>query len=167
MKCYLVETGWGWIGLTYTTLGLHTLILPQNSHEAVLQQFPQKFAAPFPDGDSRFFCLVDWLQRYFRGEKITFTSSVDWSPYTDFQRRVLTMVQTIPFGETRSYQWVALWIGQPRAVRAVGQAVGANRTPVVIPCHRVIKKNGKLGGFSSGLGYKQKLLKLENPLKEV
>ena len=80
---------------------------------------------------------------------------------TKFQQKVWRALLKIPYGETRSYQWVASQIGNPKAVRAVGQAVGKNPLPVIIPCHRVIHSNGTLGGFSLGIKIKKLLLKME------
>ncbi len=80
---------------------------------------------------------------------------------TKFQKQVYAVVKTIPSGEVRSYSWVAEKIGNPKAARAVGQALKRNRLPIVIPCHRVIKKSGELGGFSGGLDLKHELLKIE------
>ena len=80
---------------------------------------------------------------------------------TPFQKKVWKAIATIPYGETRSYKWIAQKIGHPKAVRAVGQACGANPFPFIIPCHRVVASNGKIGGFSLGLKLKRRLLKLE------
>ncbi len=81
--------------------------------------------------------------------------------YTPFQRKVWNAVKAIPYGETRSYKWVAKKIGNPKAARAVGQALKRNPLLIIIPCHRVICSDGKLGGFSQGLKKKRELLKLE------
>ena len=89
---------------------------------------------------------------------------MDCTSGTSFQKNVWKTLQKIPYGEVRSYQWVAKAIGNPKAVRAVGQACGANPLPLFIPCHRVVNASGKLGGFSSGLGWKRKLLQLEGLL---
>lgn len=86
---------------------------------------------------------------------------IDLSRYTPFQRKVWEVVKTIPHGETRSYKWVAEKLGNPRAVRAVGQALKKNPLPGVIPCHRVIRSDGSLGGFSRGLKKKRELLRSE------
>lgn len=86
---------------------------------------------------------------------------VDLRRGSPFQRQVWQALHKVPFGETRSYLQVAASIGKPSAARAVGQACGRNPIPVIIPCHRVLASNGKLGGFSSGLQVKQKLLELE------
>jgi methylated-DNA-[protein]-cysteine S-methyltransferase len=84
---------------------------------------------------------------------------------TPFQRKVLRVVRTIPYGETRSYKWVARKIGRPKAARAVGQALKKNPYLVIIPCHRVIRSNGKLGSYSKGTQKKRKLLKIEGTIK--
>ena len=79
-----------------------------------------------------------------------------------FEWDVWHCAKTIPFGETRSYGWIARKIGNPGAARAVGRALGANPWPLIIPCHRVIRSDGTIGGFSSGLKWKRYLLKYEN-----
>lgn len=86
---------------------------------------------------------------------------IDISCGTPFQQKVWRALRTIPKGQTRSYAWVAKKIGKPKAVRAVANACGANPYPVVIPCHRVIRSDGSLGGFSGGLKLKRKLLARE------
>ena len=83
---------------------------------------------------------------------------------TDFQRRVWKEISKIPFGETRTYKDLATAIGKPNSSRAVANACGKNPYPVIIPCHRVIRSDGKLGGYSGvgGVKKKKELLKLEN-----
>lgn len=98
---------------------------------------------------------------YFSGKLKKFTLKVDLGQGTSFQQRVWGKLKAIPFGETRSYQWLATKICQPKAYRAVGNANGKNPTPIIIPCHRVIQKNGSLGGFTGGTHLKKYLLELE------
>jgi O-6-methylguanine DNA methyltransferase len=86
---------------------------------------------------------------------------LDWSSGTDFQQKVWSALQRIPTGKTRSYGEIARVIGKPQAVRAVGGACGANPIPVLVPCHRVLAANGKIGGFSGGLDWKRTLLARE------
>jgi len=101
------------------------------------------------------------LRRYFAGERVDFSGyDVDWSQYTAFERAVLETTRSIPYGETRTYGEIAAAIGRPGAARAVGQALGKNRTCIVVPCHRVVAVNG-LGGFTGGLHWKRDLLELE------
>jgi len=101
------------------------------------------------------------LERFFRGEEVDFDVPFDLGQLGGFTRRVLLEVKTIPFGSVRSYREIGRRLGYPMAARAVGQAVGKNPIPIVIPCHRVIKSDGKLGGFSMGLSLKERLLALE------
>ena len=78
-----------------------------------------------------------------------------------FQKSVLRAIVDIPRGEVRSYQWVAARIGKPKAARAVGNALNANPYPIVVPCHRIIKSDGTIGGYASGVCKKRRLLKRE------
>lgn len=103
------------------------------------------------------------LQEYFGGKRQTFTLPL--APVgTVFQKKVWAALQTIPFGETRSYGQIAEHIGHPTAVRAVGGANGRNPISIIVPCHRVIGANGKLTGFAGGLKTKAYLLNLEKQL---
>lgn len=102
------------------------------------------------------------LSRYFAGEPLEFSAvpiQVDCG--TEFQKQVWDTIQRIPYGKVRSYKWIAEQVGRPKAVRAVGSAVGANPVSILNPCHRVIRSNGALGGYGGGLGRKRLLLALE------
>jgi O-6-methylguanine DNA methyltransferase len=102
------------------------------------------------------------LADYFGGLRSYFTVPVDLSPIAPFQRAVLDAAQDIPFGDVRSYSWIAETIGSPKAVRAVGTALGRNPVPIVIPCHRVLRSDGALGGYAFGLDMKRRFLELEH-----
>lgn len=101
------------------------------------------------------------LQRYFAGRCQRFDVPVDLQRLTPFQRRVLGATRRIPSGHVVSYGEIARRIGQPKASRAVGQALGRNPIPIVIPCHRVISGDGGLGGYTGGLHIKRRLLAIE------
>ena len=104
------------------------------------------------------------LARYFSGESVDFGRyDVDLSGYTEFEREVYAATRRIPPGEVRTYGDIARVIGKPGASRAVGNALGKNPACIVIPCHRVVASNG-LGGFTGGLEWKKKLLRLEGSL---
>jgi O-6-methylguanine DNA methyltransferase len=103
---------------------------------------------------------VQELQRYFAGEKLTFSCPLDLQG-TAFQVSVWQALRDIPYGETRSYAEIAQVTGRPSAVRAVGAANGANPIAVIVPCHRVIGSNGTLTGYGGGLSTKSWLLSLE------
>ena len=102
------------------------------------------------------------LDQYFAGESFSDSEipvQVDWG--TRFQNNVWDTIRQIPHGEVRSYRWIAEQIGKPKAVRAVGTAVGANAVSIFIPCHRVIRSDGTLGGYGGGIERKRQLLALE------
>ena len=101
------------------------------------------------------------LHEYFQGKRAFFSVPVDLSETPDFQRRVLEAARRIPFGEVRPYAWVAQRIGHPRAVRAVGTALGRNPVPFIVPCHRVLQSGGGIGGYLFGSETKSGLLALE------
>lgn len=100
------------------------------------------------------------LKEYFDGERQDFTILLDLHG-TEFQKNVWKTLCTIPYGETTYYSDIAAKIENPKAVRAVGTAIGANPLPIVIPCHRVIGKDGSLTGYSGGLDMKKQLLDIE------
>lgn len=100
------------------------------------------------------------LREYFAGQRRQFSVPLVY-PGSAFQRSVWELLQAIPYGQTRSYEALALDLGQRTATRAVGTANGQNRLALFIPCHRVVNKNGRLGGYAGGLWRKQILLDLE------
>jgi O-6-methylguanine DNA methyltransferase len=101
------------------------------------------------------------LPDYFNGCQVRFKVPLDLSIGTQFQRKVWRKVKEIPYGELRSYKWVARSIGRAHASRAVGNAVGRNPVAPIVPCHRVVCSDGSLGGYSSGIAIKKRLLNLE------
>ena len=102
------------------------------------------------------------LREYFRGERRSFELPLQLEGATPFQKRVWELLRRIPYGQVRSYKWVAGRLGMPQAPRAVGMANRCNPLPIVIPCHRVIRADGRLGGYSGGgEPIKQALLQLE------
>lgn len=103
------------------------------------------------------------LREYLSGKRNAFTIPIDWSIFRPFQREALQAVFRIPYGETSTYHDIAVEMGRPNASRAVGRANATNPMPIVIPCHRVIGRDGKLHGYGGGEGLKTKewLLKME------
>jgi len=104
------------------------------------------------------------LSEYFEKKRSQFSYCADVEGYTDFQKSVLKAAARIPYGEVRSYGWLAQQAGSPKAARAAGQVMAANPVPIIIPCHRVIASSGKLCGFAGGLralDLKKRLLDLE------
>jgi methylated-DNA-[protein]-cysteine S-methyltransferase len=107
---------------------------------------------------------ADQLTEYFRGERTSFSLPID-AGGTSFQQSVWQALGEVPFGSKVSYTDIAAYIGKPEAVRAVGTAIGANPVLIVVPCHRVVGKNGALTGFREGLDMKRRLLDLEMAAK--
>lgn len=106
--------------------------------------------------------FTDELAAYFQGSSAGFSSQkIKFLTGTDFERQVWSALNEIPFGETRTYKWLAQKIGSPSAARAVGRALSKNPIPVVVPCHRVIESDGSIGGYSSGTDIKRRLLDME------
>jgi methylated-DNA-[protein]-cysteine S-methyltransferase len=101
------------------------------------------------------------LDDYFAGRRRGFDLTLDWGLVSDFGRRVLGQTARIPFGSVATYGDVAREIGSPGAARATGNALGSNPMPIVVPCHRVVRGGGKIGGYTGGLERKQLLLTLE------
>lgn len=154
------KTDMGWVGIKSSAKGLLGITLPQRSAQEAFQLLGD--SANYATQSSHLFAdLMERLRSYFGGQMVTFADHIDFSGATPFQREVWETTRLIPYGETRSYHWVAEQIGKPKAMRAVGQALGKNPLPVVVPCHRVLASDGKLGGFSGGVEVKRQLLSLE------
>ncbi len=160
LKYFIFNTDMGWVGILASAKGLLSTTLPQRSaqeaHQLLGDSINQAIWLPHLFDD-----LVERLKIYFSGRKTTFPDELDLSRATIFQREVWEITRLIPYGETRSYTWVAEQIKQPGAVRAVGQALSRNPLPIIVPCHRVLTINGKLGGYSGGVEMKRYLLWLE------
>lgn len=124
------------------------------SFQSDTKNLPIKSSEPFSN-------IIKQLKEYFSGKRKKFNVSLDLSCGTPFQQKVWKTLLEIPYGETESYKWVAKQIKKPKATRAVGNANGKNPIPIIIPCHRVVAADGGLGGYSSGVENKKKLLKLE------
>lgn len=105
--------------------------------------------------------IAEQLREYFAGRRQRFDLPLDLGRLTSFQRSVLQAACAIPYGSVRSYGQLAQTVGRPHASRAVGQALGSNPIPIVIPCHRVVASDGSLGGYTGGLEKKRFLLELE------
>ncbi len=101
------------------------------------------------------------LEEYFGGRRTRFDVPVDWRIMAGFRRRVLEATARIPFGSVSTYTDVARRAGSPRGMRAAGNALGSNPVPIVVPCHRVLRTGGNLGGYGGGLDRKRMLLELE------
>ena len=154
------NTAMGWVGVIDSKSGLRCTTLPQPSAREAHRLLGEK-AEGADWSPHRFEDLVKRLQAYFNGDTVDFLDKLDLAGTTPFQREVWKITRLIPYGETRSYKWVAEQLGKPGAARGVGQALGRNPLPIIIPCHRVIRSDRGLGGFAGGLDMKRRLLEIE------
>jgi len=160
----IFETSEGWVGVLASTKGLKKTTLPEITPDLCAEQLQPdlSIAAESPE---RFRDLRLTIIRFLAGNKVDFSNEhLDFGASTPFLRAVWEACTAIPNGQTRSYKWLASEAGYPNASRAAGQAMARNRLPIVIPCHRVIRSDGSLGGYGSGqnrLRLKRRLLAIE------
>ena len=167
-QAIIFKSRWGWMGVSETTKGIDAVVLPKTSRQAVLSEL-QLSAAEFLEGrmSSRLRKAQTQLTDYLAGARRSFDLPLDLSRGTSFQQKVWRTLRQVSYSRLRSYQWVAARVGGRQYARAVGNAVGANPMPIVIPCHRIVAQDASLGGFSGGLPTKRKLLTLEGTLAEL
>jgi O-6-methylguanine DNA methyltransferase len=154
------NTPLGKTGVAVTPYGICRVVLTISRESEFVETL--KMISPSPKKQPRQLLEIEKeFHLYFSGKLKKISYKPDLRQGTHFQQRVWEKLVFIPFGETRSYQWLAVAISQPKACRAVGNANGKNPTPIIIPCHRVIQKKGSLGGFTGGTHLKKYLLELE------
>jgi len=105
------------------------------------------------------------LSEYFESGRDHFSLKITFIRGTEFDQRVWLALRKIPYGETRTYKWLAEKIGKPGAGRAVGQSLSRNPLPIILPCHRIIESDGSIGGYSAGIDIKRRLLDMEYYMK--
>ncbi len=143
-------------------LGVGHLLLAEGLPIALELPRPARSMRPAAHGTSHW--TVD-LERYFAGERVTFDADVDAygavHGFTDFELAVYEALAKVPYGEAVSYRDLALAAGRPNAYRAVGSAMARNALPVILPCHRVVRNDGRLGQYGDDPAWKERLLRLE------
>jgi methylated-DNA-[protein]-cysteine S-methyltransferase len=132
--------------------------------DEVLEELARRVSPRVLEAPARLDPVRRELDEYFEGRRQGFDVPIDWSYLAGFTREVLRATARIGFGEVSTYAGVAAEAGSPRAVRAAGNALGSNPMPVVVPCHRVLRTGGTLGGYTGGLEKKEFLLRLEGAL---
>lgn len=105
------------------------------------------------------------LKEYFEDGREEFTQKTMFTKGTEFDRQVWLALKEVPYGETRTYKWLTEKVGKPAACRAVGQSLSRNPIPILFPCHRIIESSGSIGGYSSGVDIKRRLLEIEYYIK--
>ncbi|NGZ09452.1 MAG: methylated-DNA--[protein]-cysteine S-methyltransferase [Nitrospira sp. LK70] len=167
-RAVIFHSPWGWMGIAESPKGIRAIVLPKRSKRAVESDLRAQSDGSLQQEESaRLEAARRQLLDYIAGRRNTFDVSLDLSEGTPFQRKVWRTLQRVPYGKLRSYQWIASRVGGKYYARAVGNAVGANPIPIVIPCHRIVAHDASLGGFSGGLSMKRKLLALEGTLTQL
>jgi methylated-DNA-[protein]-cysteine S-methyltransferase len=156
----MFHTPLGWTGVAATSAGICRVALALSGEPEFLKTLRILHPSPEKRGD-KLAGVEKEFHLYFRGMLKQFSCKLDLTGGTCFQQQVWRKLMTIPFGKTKSYKWLARSVNRPKAFRAAGNANGRNPVPVIVPCHRVIRQNGDLGGFTGGTHLKQFLLDLE------
>ncbi|MFN2616994.1 MAG: methylated-DNA--[protein]-cysteine S-methyltransferase [Thermoleophilaceae bacterium] len=159
-----VDTPFGRLLVAATPRGLVHVSFPEAPTDSVLERLATRLSPRMLEAPERLDEVRRELDEYFQGRRRRFDLPLDWSLARGFHRSVLRTTARIGYGRVRSYSEVAARAGSPRAVRATGNALGANPIPVVVPCHRVVRTGGALGGYGGGLDRKEYLLRLEGAL---
>jgi methylated-DNA-[protein]-cysteine S-methyltransferase len=160
-----VDSPLGPLTVAVTPRGLVRVAYTESrSQDEVLQELAAKVSPRVLEAPARLDDTRRELDEYFEGRRTDFDLPIDWSVTRGFTQKVLRATARIGFGQVRTYADVASRAGSPRAVRAAGNALGANPMPVVVPCHRVVRTGGGLGGYTGGLHRKEFLLHLEGAL---
>jgi methylated-DNA-[protein]-cysteine S-methyltransferase len=156
-----LDTPVGALLLAATPKGLVRIAFRNEGHDVVLERLAREVSPRILHAPARLDRAAHELDEYFAGKRSAFDLPLDLRLSHGFRRKVLTRLTRIGYGATASYAQIARASGSPHAVRAVGSACATNPVPVVVPCHRVLRSDGTLGGYAGGLDVKRALLKLE------
>jgi methylated-DNA-[protein]-cysteine S-methyltransferase len=156
-----VDSPFGPLLIATTPRGLVKVSLPSQDPEEALQDLATRISPRVLEAPARLEDIRHQLDLYFEGKLHEFDLPLDWQLSKGFRLRALRAIDRIPYGRTRSYTQIAASAGNERAVRAAGTACGSNPIPIVVPCHRVLRSGGALGGYGGGLPMKEALLELE------
>jgi methylated-DNA-[protein]-cysteine S-methyltransferase len=159
-----VDSPFGPLLVATTPRGLVRVNLPNYDPGETLEELAERVSPRLLEAPARLDDARRQLDLYFAGRLTEFELPLDWRLSKDFRLRALRAIARIPYGQTRSYTEIATSAGNERAVRAAGTACGSNPIPIVVPCHRVLRSGGALGGYGGGLPMKQALLELEGVL---
>ncbi|HEU0316743.1 MAG TPA: methylated-DNA--[protein]-cysteine S-methyltransferase, partial [Solirubrobacteraceae bacterium] len=151
----------GRLTLAATPAGLVRLAFDTEARDAVLEELAARLSPRVLEAPARLDTARRELEEYFAGRRDRFDLRLDWSLTRGFHRAVLDATARIPYGRTETYRSVAAAAGSPAAVRAAGTALARNPIPIVVPCHRVLRTDGGMGGYRGGLERKDALLRLE------
>jgi methylated-DNA-[protein]-cysteine S-methyltransferase len=158
------ESPFGTLLVAATGRGLVRVAFPEEDVDSVLERLARGVSPRIVEAPAPLDPVRRELDEYFSGRRREFELDLDWTLVGPFGRRVLKVTSEIPYGGVQSYGEVAADAGSPRGSRAAGNALGSNPIPIVIPCHRVLRTGGALGGYGGGLERKRWLLELEGAI---
>jgi methylated-DNA-[protein]-cysteine S-methyltransferase len=167
LRARSLQTPFGWNALAYSDGGIILIERSETGETDAYERLNERLEGFIVQERAREDVgrrAVDKLTAYYEGLRPRFTEPLDFSLATPFTRDVLRATSRIPYGQVRSYAWVARETGRPRAFRAVGQALHVNPLAPIVPCHRVIASDNSLGGYGGGLPMKESLLRMEGYL---
>jgi methylated-DNA-[protein]-cysteine S-methyltransferase len=156
-----IDSPVGTLLLAATDLGLVRVAYASEDHDRVLQSLSDRISPRILNAPARLDSTARELEEYFAGRRYAFDVPLDWRLSSGFRSTVLHRLADIGYGHTATYAAVAQLAGSAKAVRAVGTACATNPLPVVVPCHRVVRSDGSLGGYVGGVEAKRTLLTLE------
>jgi methylated-DNA-[protein]-cysteine S-methyltransferase len=159
------DSPFGPLLLAQTKKGLVRVGLPNQDQDELLVDLAERVSPRVLEAPAELDAVRRELDLYFEGKLERFDLPLDWSLSDGFRLRVQRAINRIPYGQTRSYTEIAAKAGNERAVRAAGTACGSNPLPLVVPCHRVLRTGGALGGYGGGLPMKQALREMEGVLE--
>lgn len=168
-----VESPLGELLVAGTQRGLLRISYDPSRNDAVLEQISERVSPRVLEDPARLDDVRRELDEYFEGRRRRFDLKLDWSLTKGFVQKILRATARLDYGELATYKQMAEAAGSPRATRAAGNALGSNPIPIVVPCHRIVRTGGKVGGYGGSLGpyiggpgIKERLLKLEGALDE-
>ncbi len=158
-------TQWGMGAAVFSEKGLAGIVFPQENERLLEEEITRRYDRLKHDATLGL-ALISTIGRYFNGEKVQFDYQLDYGQATEFEYKIYDTLKSVLHGETLTYKELANRCGRPKAARAVGNAMAKNPIPIVVPCHRVLKSDGSIGGWSGKRGWKERLLALEGILPE-
>lgn len=156
-----VDSPIGKLVVATTGKGLVRISFHSEAEDLVLDELARRVSPRVVKSPAKVAPVARELDEYFAGRRKKFDLALDWALVGPYARKVLKATAAIPFGQVSTYREVAAKAGNPAASRAAGNALGSNPIPIVVPCHRVLRTNGGLGGYAGGLEVKELLLRLE------
>jgi methylated-DNA-[protein]-cysteine S-methyltransferase len=158
------ESPFGPLLVVVSPKGLVRVGFPEDDVDDQLERLAADITPRIVEDPRRLQDVTSQLDRYFEGKLTAFEIPIDWASVAGFRRRVLVATARIPYGSVATYTQMAQKAGSPKASRAAGSALGSNPVPIVVPCHRVLRTGGNLGGYGGGLDRKRFLLQLEGAI---